>query len=60
MMSRQLFVVRNDYPNNVNMRGQVGALKKTYPDGMVLVVFEYGPYKGDKVCMDPKYLEPIS
>jgi hypothetical protein len=53
-------MIRSNYPHNENLRGQIGVMKKRYPDGTILVAFEEGAYAGDKVCMDPKWVEPLS
>lgn len=53
-------VVRESYPHQEGLRGQVGVWTRDYGDGTVLVVFEDGPYKGDRVCMDRRYIEPMS
>ena len=60
MAGKIFVVVRQNYPHNEKMRGQIGLMKKRYPDGTILVAFEDGPYQGDKICMDPKWVEPIS
>lgn len=61
MKTKPFFVrVKQTYLQHESLRGQVGLLKKRYEDGSVLVVFEEGPHEGDCICMDPKYLEPIS
>lgn len=57
---RQLVRVRDHYPHHESLRGMVGVLKRVYTDGTVLVLFEEEPHKGDKVCMDRRYVELLS
>lgn len=52
--------ITKSYPHHETLRGQVGLLKKDYGDGTVLVQFDEGPHKGDRVCLDKRYIEPLS
>lgn len=56
----KLFVrVKDDYPHHEILRGEIAVFLKDYGDGTVLIFFEEGPHKGDRVCLAKKYVKAI-